>query len=111
MPLQKLSKISWTGSVEVKQQKKEDNFLMLFARMVGEPMEKQQMKKEYDFSKGERGRFYRPHAELYLPIYLDPDMMEVLRKFSKKKGIEVAAIVSEWIKKDISIVETISNDA
>ena len=53
------------------------------------------MKKEYNFSKGERGKFYRPDAELYLPIYIEPDMMEVLRKFSKKKGVEVATIVNE----------------
>ncbi|MCF6156459.1 MAG: hypothetical protein E3K36_14740 [Candidatus Brocadia sp.] len=66
------------------------------------------MKKEYDFSKGERGKFYRQDAELYLPIYIEPDMMEVLRKFSKKKGVEVTTIVNEWIKKDISIVETIT---
>ena len=35
-------------------------------------------------------------------------MMEVLRKFSKKKRIDVTTIVNEWIKKDISIVETIT---
>lgn len=34
--------------------------------------------------------------------------MEVLRKFSKKKGVDVSAIVNEWIKKDISIVEIIT---
>lgn len=34
------------------------------------------MKKEYDFSKGERGKFYRPDAELELPIYLDADLRE-----------------------------------
>jgi len=28
------------------------------------------MKKEYDFSKAERGRFYRPNAKLNLPVYL-----------------------------------------
>ncbi len=66
------------------------------------------MKKEYDFSKGERGKFYRSDTELYLPIYIEPDMMEVLRKFSKNKGVEVETIVNEWIKKDISIVETIT---
>jgi len=66
------------------------------------------MKKEYDFSKGERGKFYRTDAELYLPIYIEPDMMEVLRKLSKKKGVEIATIVNEWIKKDIAIVETIT---
>jgi len=66
------------------------------------------MKKEYDFSKGERSKFYRPDAELYLPIYIEPNIMEALRKLSKKKGVEVATIVNEWIKKDISIVETIT---
>ncbi len=66
------------------------------------------MKKRYDFSKGERGKFYHPDAELYLPIYIEPAMMESLRKFSKKKGVEIATIVNEWIKKDISIVETIT---
>ncbi len=66
------------------------------------------MKKEYDFSKGERGKFYRPDAELHLPIYLEPEMMEALRKLSKKKGVDVSTIVNEWIKKDISIVETVT---
>lgn len=66
------------------------------------------MKKEYDFSKGERGKFYRPDAELCLPIYIEPDMMKVLSKFSKKKGVDVATIVNEWIKKDIAIIETIT---
>jgi len=27
------------------------------------------MKPEYDFSKGERGKFFRPNAELRLPIF------------------------------------------
>lgn len=66
------------------------------------------MKREYDFSKGERGKFYNPDAVLYMPIYIEPDMMEVLREFSKKKGVDVSTIVNEWIKKDISIVETIT---
>jgi len=32
------------------------------------------MKKEYDFSKGERGKFYRPDIQLNLPVYLEPDL-------------------------------------
>ena len=34
------------------------------------------MKTEYDFSKGERGKFYRPDAQLNLPVYLEPDVRE-----------------------------------
>ena len=37
------------------------------------------MKKEYDFSKGERGKFYHPDAELSIPIYLEPDVAKVFR--------------------------------
>lgn len=65
------------------------------------------MKKEYDFSKGVRGKFYRKNAELQLPVYLDADTMETLMKFSKKKGKSIDAIVKDWLKKDISIVKTV----
>ena len=37
------------------------------------------MKKNYDFSKGERGKFYRPDAELGMPIYLEPYVAKVFR--------------------------------
>jgi hypothetical protein len=32
------------------------------------------MKEEYDFSEGERAKFYRPDAEINLPIYLETDV-------------------------------------
>ncbi|MCX5885595.1 MAG: hypothetical protein NT096_06780 [Proteobacteria bacterium] len=35
------------------------------------------MRKEYDFSKGKRGKFYRSEIQINLPVYLEPD----LRKF------------------------------
>lgn len=65
------------------------------------------MKKEYDFSKGKRGKFYRPDLELYTPIYLDPKTMGALLKFSAVKGVGVESIVEDWIKKDISIVKAV----
>ena len=30
------------------------------------------MKKEYNFSKGVRGKFYNPEGKFNLPIYLEP---------------------------------------
>ena len=65
------------------------------------------MKKEYDFSKGERGKFYHPDIKIYLPIYLETENLEYLRKMSQEKGIEIEDIVNDWIKKDISIVKTV----
>jgi len=34
------------------------------------------MKREYDFSKGERGKFFRPGTKLNLPVYLEPDLRD-----------------------------------
>jgi hypothetical protein len=65
------------------------------------------MKKEYDFSKGERGKFYRKDTELNIPIYLDPEVSAFLRKIAEKKGVDVETIVNDWIKKDIALIETL----
>ncbi len=37
-------------------------------------------KKEYDFSKGERGRFYHQEAQLNLLAYMEPDIAESIKK-------------------------------
>ncbi len=65
------------------------------------------MKKEYDFSKGERGKFYRKDTELNIPICLDPEVFAFLRKIAEKKGVDVETIVNDWIKKDIALIETL----
>lgn len=39
------------------------------------------MKKEYDFSKAEQGKFYRPIEQLEVPVYLDK---EIKAFFGKK---------------------------
>jgi hypothetical protein len=59
------------------------------------------MKKEYDFSKGERGKFYRPDLELNIPIYLDRDVAEVMRQRARKSNSAVGTIVNRWLRADI----------
>ena len=44
------------------------------------------MKREYDFSKAVRGKFFRKGAELRLPIYLDAAMHRRLRGIARRKG-------------------------
>lgn len=65
------------------------------------------MKKEYDFSKGERGKFYHADAQLELPIYLEPDVAAFLQKVADQKGTAVETIVNDWIRKDIALIETV----
>jgi hypothetical protein len=45
------------------------------------------MKREYDFSKGERGKFYRQNVRIHLPIYLDEEILEFVEKIAKKKYV------------------------
>lgn len=65
------------------------------------------MKAEYDFSKGERGKFYRPEASLKLPVYLDPDVDTVMRQISLKTGKDVEKLVNEWLRSNIKLVESV----
>lgn len=64
------------------------------------------MKKEYDFSKGERGRFYQSDAQFNSPIFLDPDVAAFLQDLAKKKGTEIESIVNDWLRKSIDLVES-----
>ena len=64
------------------------------------------MKAEYDFSKGERGKFYRPDASLKLPVYLEPDVDTFMRQISLKTGKDVEKLVNEWLRSSIKLVES-----
>ncbi len=65
------------------------------------------MKKEYDFSNGVRGKFYKPNLKLNLPIYLDDVSFEFVNKVAKSKKKEISFVVNQLIHSDIHIAETI----
>jgi hypothetical protein len=52
------------------------------------------MKAEYDFSKGIKGKFYYPNAELNLPIYLEPEIAEFIQKLAKEQDLYRSQIVN-----------------
>lgn len=65
------------------------------------------MKREYDFSKAERGKLYRPGAKLNLPIYLDEDVLGYLSERAQAKGIEIGDLVNDILKRDIALIEAL----
>jgi hypothetical protein len=65
------------------------------------------MKKEYDFSKGERGKFYHPDAKLNFPVYLEPKIADFIRNLAGEKETEVETIVNDWLRKDIELVQAV----
>jgi hypothetical protein len=71
-------------------------------------MRKYEMRKEYDFSKGIRGKFYQPNIELNLPIYLEPDVARFVQELAKKKNMELEVLINEWLRKNIEFIEEYS---
>lgn len=65
------------------------------------------MKKEYDFSKGEHGKFYRPHAELKFPVYLNPEIADFIRNLAGEKDTDMETIVNDWLRRDIGLIQTV----
>ena len=67
------------------------------------------MKKEYDFSKGERGKFFNQDAELCLPVYLEPDIADFMRKIAGQKDTDIEKLVNDWLRRNIGLIETIEH--
>jgi len=68
------------------------------------------MKEEYDFSKAERGRFYRPDTQLNIPVYLDQDIERWFAKKAQAKGVNLPSLVNDLLRKDISLIEEVTGE-
>ena len=60
-----------------------------------------EMKSEYDFTRGVRGKFYRPGARLHLPVYLNDQLQKDLTAAAESKGTSLSELVNELLKKEI----------
>jgi post-segregation antitoxin (ccd killing protein) len=50
-------------------------------------------------------RSYKPGERLSLPVYLDAEVQDYLAERARARGIEVAQLVNELLKKDIELIE------
>jgi len=65
------------------------------------------MKKECDFSKGVRGKFYRPNARINLPVYLDSKVQRFVQNIAASKQSDVSTIVNKLLRSDMQLVESL----
>jgi len=65
------------------------------------------MKEEYDFSKAERGRFYRADAKLSIPLYLDQDIEDWFADKANAKGVDIQKLVNDLLRQDISLIKQV----
>lgn len=63
------------------------------------------MKREYDFSSGVRGKFYRKGAELRLPIYLDVKLQRQIERLAEKNGKNVNDLVNQLVQREVELIE------
>lgn len=63
------------------------------------------MRKEYDFSKGTRGKFYRAKARLNLPVYLDPDVQRFVEQIAQNQRSDLSRVVNQLLKSDMKLAK------
>ncbi len=74
---------------------------------VTKPTSDDDMPSEIDFSKGERGKFFKSNAVLHLPVYLDANVQDSLADIAAKKGVELSTLANELLKREIDIIEAL----
>ncbi|HIP51769.1 MAG TPA: hypothetical protein EYG94_06740 [Campylobacterales bacterium] len=57
------------------------------------------MKEEYDFSNGERGKFYNKNATFNLPIYLEPEIESFIATLAKEQEKNISEVVNALLLK------------
>jgi hypothetical protein len=65
------------------------------------------MRTEYDFPKGERGKFYRKDAVISFPLFLEPDVSEFITKLAEEKGIDLQQLINEWLRANIQLLKSV----
>lgn len=65
------------------------------------------MKPEYDFSKAERGKFYRKGTEIRLPIYLDAKLQHRLEQIAEKRGKDLGEVVNQILITEVERVDAL----
>ena len=71
-----------------------------------EPMSEEAVAAEIDFSKGQRGQFFRPGTKLNLPVYLDAPLQARLAALAEARGVEFSIFINELLKKDLELIDT-----
>jgi len=67
------------------------------------------MKREYDFSKAEQGKFYRKSTVIQLPIYLDAKVQAQVERVARKNGKDVSELVNQVVQKEMEFIEKLTH--
>ena len=60
-----------------------------------------EIRDEYDFSQGARGKFYVPASEIRLPHYLEPKLEQSLNEMARQTGQSPDALLKTLLEKEL----------
>ncbi|XUM20789.1 hypothetical protein ACRAVF_25460 [Bradyrhizobium oligotrophicum S58] len=63
------------------------------------------MKNEYDFSRAERGKFFRKGVRIVPPVYLEPVVLDHLTGLASARGVSLNELVNTLLKEDVERIE------
>ena len=75
---------------------------------MSDQIEDDKMPSEIDFSKGVRGRHHIPStSKVYLPASIERSVWEYFSLKAERNGVEPSELLTEVLKRDIEINETL----
>lgn len=76
--------------------------------MTNQPIDEDEMPKEIDFSKADRGRHHIPaDAKVFLPASIERSVWEYFSQKAEQKGIGLSELLTDVLKRDIEINEAL----
>jgi hypothetical protein len=67
------------------------------------------MRKEYDFSKGEKGKFFKDNIVINYPVYLEPKNLKFIQEIADKSKTDISKIVNELIENNIKLAKVLKS--
>jgi hypothetical protein len=61
------------------------------------------MKKEYDFSKAEQGKFYCKTENMKIPIYLDSALASFYAERARKRKVDMGTLINTVLRKEMDL--------
>jgi hypothetical protein len=65
------------------------------------------MKKEYDFTRAEQGRFYTKPEDIVIPHYLKPSLEKSLREAAILRGRDPDSLLENILEKELALLKKI----
>jgi uncharacterized protein len=63
---------------------------------------------DFDFSKGEVGKFYHENAVIHFPVYLDPEVLKFFGKRADDQRVSIEALFNQILKREMAQISPTS---